>query len=207
MAVFLFSVSLGNYFTAGVNKFILVESGEVSSVSDTTKSIMGESDKRIRFHFDSNDTVLPRTETGAEMVKADLDEWGTPLQYRMINRNSYKLVSLGADKEAMTPDDIVHRVSVTRPAVNQDNVNKPLSWREKRMIELMGAEGQKQVDRERGGVPTIEFSDRLSVGGQNKLEGAAYFWFWTWTMLGTAILFVLVALWYKPKTYLQEEAA
>lgn len=207
MAVFLFSVSLGNYFTAGVNKFILVESGEVSSVSDTTKSIMGESDKRIRFHFDSNDTVLPRTETGAEMVKADLDEWGTPLQYRMINRNTYKLVSLGADKEAMTPDDIVHQVSVTRPAVNQDNADKPLTWREKRMIELMGAEGQKQVDRERGGVPTIEFSERLSVGGQNKLEGAAYFWFWTWTMLGTAMLFVLVALWYKPKTYLQEEAA
>ncbi|MBT6176336.1 MAG: POT family MFS transporter [Deltaproteobacteria bacterium] len=207
MAVFLFSVSLGNYFTAGVNKFILVESGEVSSVSDTTKSIMGESDKRIRFHFDSNDTALPRTEIGTELVKADLDEWGTPLEYRMINRNTYKLVSLGADKEAMTPDDIVHLVSVTRPAVNQDNADKPLTWREKRMIELMGAEGQKQVDRERGGVPTIEFSENLSVGGQNKLEGAAYFWFWTWTMLGTAMLFVLVALWYKPKTYLQEEAA
>jgi proton-dependent oligopeptide transporter, POT family len=207
MAVFLFSVSLGNYFTAGVNKFILVESGEVSSVSDTTKSIMGESDKRIRFHFDNNDTALPRTEIGADLVKADLDEWGTPLQYRMINRNTYKLVSLGADKEAMTPDDIVHLVSVTRPAVNQDNADKPLTWREKRMIELMGAEGQKQVDRERGGVPTIEFSENLSVGGQNKLEGAAYFWFWTWTMLGTAMLFVLVALWYKPKTYLQEEAA
>jgi POT family proton-dependent oligopeptide transporter len=125
----------------------------------------------------------------------------------MINRNTYKLVSLGADKEAMTPDDIVHLVSVTRPAVNQDNADKPLTWREKRMIELMGAEGQKQVDRERGGVPTIEFSENLSVGGQNKLEGAAYFWFWTWTMLGTAMLFVLVALWYKPKTYLQEEAA
>ena len=207
MAVFLFSVSLGNYFTAGVNKFILVESGEVSSVTDTTKSIIGEADKRIRFHFDNNDTVLPRTEVGAEMVKVDLDEWGTPLEYRMINRNTYKLVSLGADKEAMTPDDIVHLVSVSRPAVNKENANKPLTWREKRMIELMGAEGQKQVDRERGGVPTIEFSENLSVGGQNKLEGAAYFWFWTWTMLGTAMLFVLVALWYKPKTYLQEEAA
>jgi len=207
MAVFLFSVSLGNYFTAGVNKFILVESGEVSSVTETTKNILAESDKRVRLYFNENDTALPRTEVGAELVKADLDEWGTPLQYRMINRNTYKIVSLGADKETMTPDDVVHHVSVARPAVNQDNVNKPHSWREKRMIELMGAEGQKQVDRERGGVPTIEFSENLSVGGQNKLEGAAYFWFWTWTMLGTAMLFVFVALWYKPKTYLQEEAA
>ena len=82
-----------------------------------------------------------------------------------------------------------------------------MNWREKRLIELLGEEGQRQVDRERGGVPTIEFSENLMVGGQTKLEGAAYFWFWTWTMLGTAVLFVLVALWYKPKTYLQEESA
>ena len=207
MALFLFSVSLGNYFTAGVNKFILVDSGDPTSVTATTKGLIGEADKRIRFHFDNNDTALPRTEVGSELVKADVDEWGTPLQYRMINRNTYKLVSLGADKESMTPDDIVHQVTVSRPSLNPESKDKPLNWREKRLIELLGEEGQRQVDRERGGVPTIEFSENLSVGGQTKLEGAAYFWFWTWTMLGTAILFVLVALWYKPQTYLQEEAA
>ena len=211
MALFLFSVSLGNYFTAGVNKFILVEGGDEAAMEQAQKSathgFIQEADKRIRFHFDSNETALPRTEVGAELVKADVDEWGTPLQYRMINRNTYKLVSLGADKEAMTPDDIVHLVSVSRPSTNPEAKDKPLNWREKRLIELLGEAGQKQVDRERGGVPTIEFSETLSVGGQTKLEGAAYFWFWTWTMLGTAILFVLVALWYKPQTYLQEEAA
>lgn len=207
MALFLFSVSLGNYFTAGVNKFILVESGDPASVTETTKGLIGDADKRIRFYFDNNDTALPGTEAGAELVKADVDEWGTALQYRMINRNTYKIVSLGADKKEMTPDDIVHQVAVSRPIVNQEENNKPLTWREKRLIELLGDEGQRQVDRERGGVPTIEFNETLSVGGQTKLEGAAYFWFWTWTMLGTAMLFVLVALWYKPQSYLQEEAA
>jgi len=207
MALFLFSVSLGNYFTAGVNKFILVDSGHVSSVTETTKELIGVADKRVRFYFDENETKLPRTEQGAELVKADVDEWGTPLQYRMINRNTYKLVSLGADKEAMTPDDIVHQVTISRPALNQENVDKPHTWREKRLIALLGDKGRQQVERERGGVPTIEFDASLFVGGQTKLEGAAYFWFWTWTMLGTAILFVLAALWYKPKTYLQEEGS
>ena len=79
MALFLFSVSLGNYFTAGVNKFILVDSGDPTSVTATTKGLIGEADKRIRFHFDNNDTALPRTEVGSELVKADVDEWGTPL--------------------------------------------------------------------------------------------------------------------------------
>ena len=107
----------------------------------------------------------------------------------------------------MTADDIIHKVSIARPAVNTDQVEKPLTWREKRLIELLGDKGKAQVERERGGVPTTEFSASVSVGGETKLEGAAYFWFWTWTMLITAILFVLVAIWYKPKTYLQEESS
>ena len=42
MAVFLFSVSLGNYFTAGVNKFILVEKGDIASVTEVTKEHFGK---------------------------------------------------------------------------------------------------------------------------------------------------------------------
>jgi POT family proton-dependent oligopeptide transporter len=43
------------------------------------------------------------------------------------------------------------------------------------------------------------------VGGQTNLEGSDYFWFFTWLMLGTALVFVFVAFLYKPKTYLHEE--
>lgn len=42
------------------------------------------------------------------------------------------------------------------------------------------------------------------AGGQTKLEGAAYFWFFTKLMLITAIIFIPFSLLYKPKTYLQE---
>ena len=47
--------------------------------------------------------------------------------------------------------------------------------------------------------------DSAFVGGQTKLEGASYFWFFTWVMLGTAVLFVIVAKLYKPRTYLHDE--
>ena len=61
--------------------------------------------------------------------------------------------------------------------------------------------------RERGGVPTLEMHPSYAVGGQTNLEGADYFWFFTWVMLGTAVLFIFVAMVYKEQTYLQEEAA
>ena len=42
-----------------------------------------------------------------------------------------------------------------------------------------------------------------TAGGGEKLEGAAYFWFFTKLMLITAILFIPFAILYKPRTYLQ----
>ncbi len=42
--------------------------------------------------------------------------------------------------------------------------------------------------------------------GSSKLPGASYFWFFTIGMVITAILFIPVAMRYKEKTYIQEEA-
>jgi len=41
--------------------------------------------------------------------------------------------------------------------------------------------------------------------GKVKLQGAAYFWFFTWLMFAAAGLFILVAWLYRGKTYIQEE--
>ena len=73
------------------------------------------------------------------------------------------------------------------------------------MIELKGEAGKAEVAIGRGGISEIEFDKKTMVGGQTNLEGADYFWFFTKLMLGTALLFVLVALLYRPKEYLQEE--
>ena len=41
------------------------------------------------------------------------------------------------------------------------------------------------------------------VGGGSTLPGASYYWFFTWIMLGAAIVFVVVAKFYKPRDYIQ----
>jgi POT family proton-dependent oligopeptide transporter len=43
--------------------------------------------------------------------------------------------------------------------------------------------------------------------GTSKLPGARYFWFFTIVMLATAVIFIPVARWYKPKEYIQDESA
>ena len=283
MALFLMSVSLGNFFTAGVNSFIQVPNQLVAATSlnmtiqakdkngkkllsthkdilkltSQTKDINGNSiqyitnqegsytlilagkdgtfgtttDIRLKFskggkqiavktaektnlntafvkiksYFDSNKNTLPKTQAGTDLIKSIIDNWGSPLQYRLVNRNMFRITSLGADKKYMTENDIVLVSTISRPSKDESAKKKPYSWRENRIIELKGDEGKREVLKSRGGIKEIEFDTAIMVGGQTNLEGSDYFWFFTWLMLGTALVFVFVAFLYKPKTYLHEE--
>ena len=283
MALFLMSVSLGNFFTAGVNSFIQVPNQLVAATSlnmtiqakdkngkkllstqedilkltSQTKDINGNSiqyitnqegsytlilagkdgtfgtttDIRLKFskggkqiavktaeetnlntafvkiksYFDSNKNTLPKTHVGSNIIEGIIDNWGSPLQYRLVNRNMFRITSLGADKNYMTENDIVLVSTISRPSKDESAKKKPYSWRENRIIELKGDEGKREVVKSRGGIKEIEFDTAIMVGGQTNLEGSDYFWFFTWLMLGTALVFVFVALMYKPKTYLHEE--
>ena len=49
------------------------------------------------------------------------------------------------------------------------------------------------------GFTRTEFS-----GGQSKLEGAAYFRFFTWLVLATTVVFIPFAWFYRPRTYLHD---
>ena len=42
--------------------------------------------------------------------------------------------------------------------------------------------------------------------GSVKLQGASYFMFFVWVMLGTAVLFAIVTPFYKGRTFLQDQA-
>ena len=50
------------------------------------------------------------------------------------------------------------------------------------------------------------FAITWQIGGATTLAGASYFEFFTWLMLGTAIIFVVVGYFYVPKTYIQDES-
>ena len=54
------------------------------------------------------------------------------------------------------------------------------------------------------GTDAAGFSRKAFCGGQTRLQGAAYFRFFTWLMLGTAVAFIPYALLYRPKTFLQD---
>ena len=69
-----------------------------------------------------------------------------------------------------------------------------MTWREQQIVDLFGEEGRETVAKERGGVPTLQMDQRMQMGGQTNLEGSDYFWFFTAVMLGTAVLFIFVAL-------------
>ena len=61
----------------------------------------------------------------------------------MINRNSFRIVSLGNDQQRLTPDDLMVEVIVSRPSTDQGN-DAPLNWRERRMVALLGDQGRNR---------------------------------------------------------------
>ena len=179
--------------------------GKQIAVKTAEKTNLNTAFVKIKSYFDSNKNTLPKTQAGTDLIKSIIDNWGSPLQYRLVNRNMFRITSLGADKNYMTENDIVLVSTISRPSKDESAKKKAYSWRENRIIELKGDEGKREVVKSRGGIKEIEFDTAIMVGGQTNLEGSDYFWFFTWLMLGTALVFVFVAFLYKPKTYLHEE--
>ena len=194
--------------TFGTNSDIHVEfskDGDQTAIKTAEETNLNAAFEKIKSYFEINKNTLPKTHVGSNIIEGIIDNWGSPLQYRLVNRNGFRITSLGADKDYMTENDIVLLGSISRPSKDEGAMEKPYSWRENRIIELKGDQGLREVVKGRGGIKEIEFDIVTMVGGQTNLEGSEYFWFFTWLMLGTAIVFVFVAFLYKPKTYLHEE--
>jgi len=137
--------------------------------------------------------ALPGNENGAELVKDAKDPWGQALVYRLINRNNFTVGSLGPAGDMLSASSIALNGSIIHPEAQE----KADTWLSRRRAELgkntAAASGEIMLSRDH------------QVGGQNRFQGAAFFWFFTWLMLGTAVVFVPVAMLYRPQTYLMEE--
>ena len=68
-----------------------------------------------------------------------------------------------------------------------------MPWLEKRKKKL----GAEEINR--------LSDDKFFVGGQVKLEGAPYFWFFAKLMLGTALVYLVFARFYKTKEYFHDD--
>ena len=112
------------------------------------------------------------------------------------------MASPGADGDLLTPIAVVLKCELQEPPSPEDEG----SWLSRQRQARMKAAGVS-TKADDGDSADLGFARTVEIGGQLRLEGAAYFWFFTWLMLGTALLFIPVAWLYKPRTYLQEEGA
>lgn len=150
---------------------------------------------------------IPSDADGTAFIASLIDSSNRPIRYQRMTRDRYRLVAEGPDWKPYTPDDIVLVATVTRadPAEAARLKDKPLTWREKRLIELKGEAGRLEVDADRGKAPATVVNGETTVGGLATLEGADYYWFWTGFMFAAAIVFVPIALTYRGRPHLQDE--
>lgn len=193
---------------------VLGDKGVIKETLTSENEVLEEAAQRIEESFftsseDDQLKALPLQADGQKLVDGVLDSLGNQLTYLQVTRDQYQIISSGYDEEFMTRWDIVLTGDVSRSATEEERkkmAEKPLSWREKRIISILGEEGQAQVDRERGDIPETTVSRNITVGGRILMTGAAYFWFWVKIVGFTGLAFIPVAYLYKEKSYIQSES-
>jgi POT family proton-dependent oligopeptide transporter len=129
------------------------------------------------------------------------DPWGQPFRYDILNSTRLRLISNGPDRQPGTRWDCGILIALPEPAKEDtgphwsDRFHPPQPWLEKRKQEL----AVETVDDADDPNPGLTYFS----GGMTRLEGASYFRFFAYLMLGTAVAFVPFALLYRPRTQLQ----
>ncbi len=134
--------------------------------------------------------AFPSDEAGAKTIGDAKDPWGNPLVYHLIDSSHARISSAGPDRKNKTEWDI----GVILEKIDSGVATETNTWLGRRKAAL----GIHDKPAEAGFALT-EFS-----GGQSKLEGAAYFRFFTVLILATTLLFIPFAMLYRPRTYLHD---
>lgn len=225
MCFYLGAVAVGNFFTAGINNWIQIPSvtlvDEVSHPGFDNKSNTADDlmliEKKIHSAAQSQlkDSIegikniyltkkeLPDTKKGSKAMSSINDPWGSPLRYIRLNSRTARISSDGPDKKPATKWDLSVTIETPekkkKPESSWTDPFKPdTPWLERRKKEIAYQDEMKKDSN--GGILKTTYA----AGGGTKLEGAAYFWFFTRLMLATAVIFIPYALFYREKTYLQE---
>lgn len=145
---------------------------------------------------------LPSEAEGQAITSAFTDPWGEPIRYLVLNSTTVRLWSPGADGEWNTEWDqgviLAKAMSEKEPEASWMDALRPAeTWLSRRKQE-MGL-----VSEEALGAQEV-FSQTTFSGGQVRLQGAAYFWFFSALMGATALIFIPFAMVYRPRSYLQD---
>lgn len=130
------------------------------------------------------------------------DPWGNPIDYTIFNSRTARLMSAGPDKQLGTKWDLGMMLTLPEPERTKES-----GWTDKLRP------GTPWLDRHKAKLGMIEeeaegdgswLQRETFCGGQSKLMGANYFWFFTVMMFLTVIVFIPYAMLYRPRTYLQD---
>ncbi|MBC03328.1 MAG: MFS transporter [Phycisphaerae bacterium] len=204
MSLFLLTVALGNVFTGQVNSIIQIPEQADAVVSPEVESRLRAAAKEIerQWRESGEDRLLPNLTQGQELV----DGVGSGIRYTIIDGSTFQVTTEGEDGEYYTDDDVHHRSVAPPRAMSPDEIDaelaRPLTWREKNVPGAERPSREVLEENARLGM-AAPFESSLVIGGGSTLPGASYYWFFTWIMLGAAIVFVGVAKFYKPRDYIQ----
>lgn len=224
MALFLLAVAGGSLITASFNHFIQApntlkkadaiakaeQRSEVtmpggievtyndkfyrSTVNYPDKSAINSAASKIEEWATAHANEVPDNDTARKFFGDSVDSFGRPFEYKVISSRRCRVFTLGADGQPATGDDAGLNIGFDTPEAPKKeswiaSLHPEQGWLENRMDKL-GVSDQG-----------IDDDSNHFVGGQPKIEGAPYFWFFTWLILGTAVLFVIVAKLYRPREY------
>jgi proton-dependent oligopeptide transporter, POT family len=177
--------------------------GEAVSLEIPGQASFDEAAATIERMAASNSGRFPDETTAAKALGKLTDPWGGVIRYEILNSSRVRLMSDGPDRKPGTQWDIGMMIDQPEPASKKepswtDRFHPSEPWLARKKKEL-GITSAADTSENAAGFKRTGFS-----GGQTRLHGAAYFRFFTWLMLGTALAFVPYALLYRPKTYLQD---
>lgn len=176
---------------------IRLKKNEPYTLEVPSQKILEKAAEIILLHAKRNGT-FPEEKTGNRLLGNHKDLWGNPIRYTIMNANTVRILSAGADRIWNTQWDVGLLLSKhEKPSQSatswMDSLRPEETWLSKRK-------------RERGIVEQAELGESYSQtpfsGGQIRLQGASYFWFFSALMGITTLLFVPFALIYRPKSYL-----
>ena len=175
-----------------------LEDGALKSIELPNEKTFAAAVRKIEESARENSDRLPAP--GAAPALGD-DPWGRPLRYHIVDSDTARISSAGPDGESGTRWDLGALVHISRPSGAKgaswlDAIRPARPWLEKRYEEL-------GIPPKTHSVGTAYETTYWSGGGA-RLEGFAYYRFFTLLMLGTAVAFVPFSLLYKTKTYLQD---
>jgi proton-dependent oligopeptide transporter, POT family len=150
-----------------------------------------------------NANTFPTQSRGDAILSAFKDHQGKAFRYEILSSNSIRIRGAGGDGKWNTSWDI--GIIVSKP---EEEAPKKASW----IDGLRPKETWLSARKKALGITTSNvqkspediYTKTTFCGGQPKLQGATYFWFFSGLMGVTAILFIPFAMIYRPKNYLQE---